>query len=241
MRLTTSAAAVFALASSLLAPVGAGAVADAAPKAPATGIEFVMPAAGAFIPSGLVVVAGRVPPGAGFVNLLLDGAPVVEILREGDTFSAMLTPGPGAHTVQARAGELTANLAFAYGTGGRGLAPYRYHAPVLERRCAECHAGVRRRGAMAEADTCKPCHRKLAMIYPYVHGPLAAGKCVVCHDPHGSKWPSLTVGETKAMCASCHDQPGSAEHVEKARTRVCYLCHNPHASMNRKFLYDIVK
>jgi predicted CXXCH cytochrome family protein len=230
------AAAVFA---SLLAAWPAAAAPDAAP--PRAKIEFVMPAAGAFIPAGAVVVAGRLPPQAGFLNLLVDGAPVAEVERDGDTFSATLTPGPGVHAVQARAGELTADLSFTFGAGGRGLAPYRYHVPVLEHRCAECHAGVRRKSATAEADTCKPCHRKLAVIYPYVHGPLAAGKCVVCHDPHGSRWPSLTVSEPRAMCASCHDQPGSAEHVEKSRTRVCYLCHNPHASMNRKFLYDIVR
>jgi predicted CXXCH cytochrome family protein len=74
-----------------------------------------------------------------------------------------------------------------------------------------------------------------------VHGPLAAGKCLVCHEPHGSSWPSLTLADARTMCTRCHDQPGSLAHVEKARSRVCYLCHNPHASMNRKFLYDIVK
>ena len=112
---------------------------------------------------------------------------------------------------------------------------------MLEGRCAECHAGVRRPAANAESETCKTCHRKLAMIYPYVHGPLAAGKCVVCHDPHGSTWPALTVADARSMCIACHDQPGSLDHVEKARSRVCHLCHNPHASMNKKFLYDIVK
>jgi predicted CXXCH cytochrome family protein len=64
---------------------------------------------------------------------------------------------------------------------------------------------------------------------------------VVCHEPHGSSWPSLTVADARTMCVSCHDQPGSLEHVEKSRSRVCYLCHNPHASMNKKFLYNIVK
>jgi len=200
-----------------------------------------MPAAGAFIPSGAVVVAGRLPEGAGYVNLLLDGASVAEISRVDRTFSAQLTPGPGPHTVEARAGTLSATLSFSFGTGGRGQSPYRYHAPVLEGGCAACHAGVRRAAAHAESETCTACHRKLAMIFPYVHGPLAAGKCVVCHDPHGSSWPALTPADARTMCASCHDQPGSLEHVEKARSRVCYLCHNPHASMNRKFLYDIVK
>jgi predicted CXXCH cytochrome family protein len=213
--------------------------------APATAakpaIEFVMPAPGAFIPAGTVVAAGRLPEDAGFVNLLLDGAPVATTTRSGRTFWASLTPGPGAHTLEARAGDLEASLRFTFGSGGRGLAPYRYHVPVLEGRCAECHAGVRRPATNAESETCKSCHRKLATIYPYVHGPLAAGKCVVCHEPHGSSWPALTVADARAMCVSCHDQPGSTEHVAKSRSRVCYLCHNPHASMNKKFLYDIVK
>jgi predicted CXXCH cytochrome family protein len=187
------------------------------------------------------VVAGRLPAGAGFVNLLLDGEAVVEITREGNTFSAVLTPRTGPHTVEARAGDLTATLTFSFGSGGRGAAPYRYHTPVLERRCAECHAGLRRTSRTAEADTCKACHRKLAVAFPYLHGPLAAGKCVVCHDPHGSNRPALTRTDARTMCTGCHDQPGSLAHVEQARSRVCYLCHNPHASMNRKFLYDIVK
>ena len=200
-----------------------------------------MPAAGAFIPAGTVVVAGRLPAGAGFVNLLLDGVPVPDIAREGRTFSATLAPGAGAHTLEARAGDLDARLVFSYGSGGRGAVHYRYHTPVLEGRCTECHAGIRRPVANAESETCKACHRKLALIYPYVHGPLAVGKCLVCHEPHGSSWPSLTVADARTMCTTCHDQPGSLEHVEKSRSQVCYLCHNPHASMNRKFLYDIVK
>ena len=228
----------------LLAAVVSGApaarAADTA-KPAAAAIEFVMPAAGAFIPAGTVIVAGRLPDGAGFVNLLLDGAPVADIARSGRTFSANLAPGPGPHTLEARAGDLGARLLFTSGSGGRGRAPYRYHVPVLEGRCAECHAGVRRPAANAESETCKTCHRKLATIYPYVHGPLAGGKCVVCHEPHGSSWPSLTIADARTMCTACHDQPGSLDHVEKARSRVCYLCHNPHASMNRKFLYEIVK
>ena len=204
-------------------------------------IEYVMPAPGAFIPAGPVVVAGRLPANPGSVSLLLDGEPVAGLSLEGDTFSATLVPATGPHVLEVRAGDLAARLTFTYGPGVRDLPPYRYHAPVLERRCAECHAGVRRPYATAEGDTCKACHRKLATMYPYVHGPLAVGRCAVCHEPHGSSWPSLTLADARTMCTGCHDQPGSLAHVEMARSRVCYLCHNPHASMNRKFLYDIVK
>lgn len=204
-------------------------------------IEFVMPAHGAFIPGGPVIVAGRLPPGAEWVNLLLDGEPAAEVNRDGRSFDATLTPVAGIHELEARAGSISAKITFTYGTGGRGAPPYRYHRPVLERRCAECHAGVRRQVANAEAATCKNCHRALAVIYPYVHGPVAAGKCLVCHDPHGSSWPALMPTAAKTMCTSCHDQPSSLQHIEKSRSQVCYLCHNPHAGMYKKFLYDIVK
>jgi predicted CXXCH cytochrome family protein len=213
----------------------------AQPAAPAGAVEFLMPAAGAFIPAGMVIVAGRVPPGAGFVNLLLDGAPVAEVTREGASFWATLTPSAGTHAVEARARDISGTITFAAGTGGRGVAPYRYHRPVLEGRCAECHTGLRRKSERAEAETCTACHRKLAVAFPYVHGPVAAGKCLVCHEPHGSARPALITAEPKELCVRCHDQPSSLEHIDTARSRVCYLCHNPHASMNRGFVYDIVK
>lgn len=223
----------------LAAPAAPGAITP--PPTPPGAIEFVMPAAGAFIPGGPVMVAGRVPPGVDAVTLALDGAPLADIDREGRTFSVLLAPGPGQHVLVARSGTLSARLSFSYGSGGGGAQPYRYHPPVLERRCAECHAAIRGASPATEAETCRGCHRRMAMIYPYVHGPLAAGKCTVCHEPHGSSWPALAVSDARTMCTSCHDQPGSLAHVEKARSRVCHLCHNPHASMNRKFLYDIVK
>jgi len=231
-----------ALAAALcLAAATAGRAGDDAKPAPPAAIEFLMPATGAFIPSGTVIVAGRVPPGAGFVNLLIDGSPLAEVTRDGDTFSARLTPRPGPHTLEARAGDRSAIITFAAGTGGKGAPPYRYHTPVLEGRCAECHTGLRRKTARAEADTCTACHRKLAVAFPYVHGPVAAGKCLICHDPHGSSRPALMTAEPKPLCTGCHDQPSSLEHIDKARSRVCHLCHNPHASMNRRLLYDIVK
>jgi predicted CXXCH cytochrome family protein len=232
-----------ALALAALVALTAPATAPAAEGEPAPAkITFTMPADGAFIPAGSVVVAGTLPAGDSFVNLLLDGAAVPDVVRDGRTFQATLAPGAGPHEVEARAGGLSARIDFTYGSGGRGAAPYRFHRPVLEGRCAECHAGVRSGLPGAESQTCKSCHRKLAVAYPYVHGPLAAGKCLVCHDPHGSSWPALTLTDAKSMCTTCHDQPSSLEHIDKARSRVCYLCHNPHASMSsKKFLYDIVR
>lgn len=225
-----------------LVPRGAGgATAPDAPASPAGALEFVMPAPGASIPSGPVIVAGRLPAEGAWVNLLLDGRPVPEVVREGRRFRATLAPAPGPHVVEALAADRSARLEFTYAARTRELPPYRYHTPVLEGRCAECHAGLRREIANAEAATCRSCHRKLAVVFPYVHGPVAAGKCLVCHEPHGSSRPALASADPKSLCTRCHDQPASQDHIEKARSRVCYLCHNPHASMNRRLLYDIVR
>jgi len=213
-------------------------IAGGSAKSAASGpLEFRLPPAGAFIPSGPVVAAGRVPPGTGSIELRLDGAPLAGVARDGDNFSVTLTPHPGPHTLEARAGGLTATVAFASGTGGQGTPPYRYHPPVLEGRCAECHTGVRRKVARAEAKTCTVCHRKQAVFFPHIHEPVKEGTCLVCHDPHGSTRPALLTADTKTLCTECHGEP-SAAHVEQGRSSACHLCHNPHASMNPKFLYE---
>lgn len=205
------------------------------------GPEFVMPSHGGFIAGGTVIVAGRTPSEAGPLTLLLDGSPVEGVVREGRAFRAVLTPGRGRHVVEAQAGGRSATIAFFFGERVPGRSPFRYHRPVLEGRCAECHAGVRRSGMNAEAQTCRSCHRRMNIVFPHVHGPVAAGKCLVCHDPHGSELAALTKADPRTLCTSCHDQPTTMEHVERARSRVCHLCHNPHASMNPKLLYDIVQ
>jgi len=200
-----------------------------------------MPAEGSFIPGGPVLVAGRLPAGVSWANLLLDGVAVPDAVVAGGTFTARLSPVPGRHRLEVRSAAGTAALDFVYARGGGGAAPYRYHRPVLEDRCPECHAGARGKEPGEEARTCVGCHRSLAVIYPYVHGPVAAGACLACHDPHGASRPALTKADARELCTGCHDQPSTMAHVEKARSQVCYLCHNPHASMNRKFLYNIVR
>jgi predicted CXXCH cytochrome family protein len=96
---------------------------------------------------------------------------------------------------------------------------------------------VRRKIARAEAKTCTVCHRKLAMVFPYVHEPVKEGTCIICHDPHGSTRTALITADAKTLCAECHGEP-SAAHIEQGRSVTCHLCHNPHASMSPKFLYE---
>jgi predicted CXXCH cytochrome family protein len=40
--------------------------------------------------------------------------------------------------------------------------------------------------------------------FKYPHGPVSAGDCLLCHDPHQSDRKALLVTEGDALSASCH-------------------------------------
>ena len=198
-------------------------------------IEFISPWPGALVKDGPVVLAGRLPPEAGQVHFLFNGRPLDGIERAGAGFSAILEPKKGFNEIEIRLGDRSSRLTFIYGMRAQGQMPYAFHEPLLENTCRPCHRDGGGGSDLTEAARCYQCHKAAAVLYPYVHGPVAAGMCLICHDAHGSSLSSLTRMESKKMCTSCHDQPSTTEHVE-SRTRVCTLCHDPHYSMLRYLL-----
>ena len=110
------------------------------------------------------------------------------------------------------------------------------HYPVQERLCDSCHQVPPAGGAAALADTpeklCLTCHEKFTGSF--VHGPVALGACVVCHDPHGSQVPHLLRVSGRAQCLSCHadieSRLAKARFQHKALESGCTSCHSPHAS-----------
>ncbi len=160
------------------------------------------------------------------------------------------------HKAPAEAGCLPCHKGLGKGEGGgcRSCHVGKYtrpeaewvHAPAAEGRCLSCHASERapsgerfhpREGGTATL--CFRCHlnarRWLSM--PHVHGPVGAGNCVFCHDPHGSSHPfSLRYDGRKEMCLACHSEKAKAflsqgfkPHAILA-ARGCTVCHDPHAS-----------
>jgi predicted CXXCH cytochrome family protein len=92
--------------------------------------------------------------------------------------------------------------------------------------------------AWAEGCVSATCHQTMG-TKKFVHGPVAAGQCVVCHEPVAAKHPSggkggdFTLADNggKEHCYSCHQRTDQNPVVHKpVQTGDCIACHDPHQS-----------
>ena len=105
--------------------------------------------------------------------------------------------------------------------------------------CLECHSG-REGGFQVSAgptpDLCYQCHDPLDRKR-FLHGPLAVGDCLSCHDPHGGVGPFHLRDQEVALCLSCHDAEMVQDHRGWKETVAeggsCSACHDPHQSDTR--------
>jgi predicted CXXCH cytochrome family protein len=117
------------------------------------------------------------------------------------------------------------------------------HGPFAAKECTLCHdlttaSGFRGLGGgggersavdLAEAgrlrmpvnELCVHCHTDFTLDAPgndglWLHGPVASGWCVLCHEAHSALYPSLLASEpTARLCGRCHlreDLVETAEH-----------------------------
>ncbi len=109
--------------------------------------------------------------------------------------------------------------------------PYYYHKPYLEKRCTSCHDSTSVGDLLRpEPDLCYTCHEDFRPKFKALHGPVDAGYCIVCHQPHMSKNPGLLSAGKNEHCFPCHityevRQP--EDHVEIG-DKLCVKCHDPH-------------
>jgi len=103
------------------------------------------------------------------------------------------------------------------------------HEPYAERACDLCHDSSATNALVVPAERlCFECH-DFDLDRPYVHGPLAAGGCLVCHDPHSSPYRYLLVSASDGFCLHCHDQATLRDVDGHQRDRVdCTTCHEAH-------------
>jgi len=133
--------------------------------------------------------------------------------------------------------------AVASGAAGTGLAvpaplvAPRDHGPYAARMCGACHEAAATNALVVPRDQlCFRCH-ELRVDRRYVHGPVASGGCLVCHDPHSSPYRYLLVSDSDSFCFYCHDRAAVAtiaghEGVESG----CTGCHDAHASDTKYLL-----
>jgi predicted CXXCH cytochrome family protein len=153
----------------------------------------------------------------------------------GKAFTAEVKLAPGENTILVKSGDQRQRVVYTLAPGDTSARYFRYHPPVAEGDCRACHPqGVGRTSPVSEARLCHHCH-ELKTGAKVLHGPLGAGQCSICHDPHGSAYPSFLVTGVRALCIQCHAQSRSQKHIEKSGNKQCPECHDPHGS-EKQFL-----
>ena len=99
---------------------------------------------------------------------------------------------------------------------------------------------------------CAKCHDDKLFRGKVVHGPVAAGMCMGCHDPHSSDNQGLLKKKPATLCLDCHpdiakgphviagfsrsghplgnDKKEAADPLRPGKTFYCASCHEPHRS-----------
>jgi predicted CXXCH cytochrome family protein len=111
--------------------------------------------------------------------------------------------------------------------------------------CTVCHGKRKQRGFSSRTyltapvpNLCYNCHTDYTLSDSFVHGPVAVGQCLFCHNPHKSKFEHLLKESEPNLCYLCHDI-NTIElipaHLPKQLSS-CTDCHNAHASSLRFLL-----
>jgi predicted CXXCH cytochrome family protein len=117
------------------------------------------------------------------------------------------------------------------------------HTKVDDRTCINCHYLDKNltSGTLdyPGENSCYLCHKNkiLAHSQEYIHGPVAGGKCTICHDPHGTQYEKNLRNPEQILCFSCHEDTESdlrKRFVHQPFLRgQCGECHDPHSTNNR--------
>src|SRR5262245_61762869 len=70
--------------------------------------------------------------------------------------------------------------------------------------CTSCHVPKTQEAHSFTVKTCASCHQMVKANDTFVHGPVAAGECLACHDPHGSDEPQQVRAFGSEICQRCH-------------------------------------
>jgi len=107
-------------------------------------------------------------------------------------------------------------------------------------------------------DTCLKCHGSI-LNGNFKHGPVDAGYCNLCHDPHASTYRAWLRKAPWDLCTTCHAEKASGVHViagfksgkthptrlkpdpmRPGKRLTCSSCHEPHSAVNKDlFAYHI--
>lgn len=119
------------------------------------------------------------------------------------------------------------------------------HQPTKD--CTLCHDFSKRRVFSPQTYLIKPipelcyeCHADYTTSAPYVHGPVAVGRCLFCHNPHKSRIEHLLEKPEPELCYVCHniDAVKSIPAHLTQQQFICTDCHDAHTSSIRYLLKE---
>ena len=119
------------------------------------------------------------------------------------------------------------------------------HEPTKD--CSICHGKRKQRSFSTQKylttpvpKLCYDCHADYTVSASYIHGPVAVGQCLLCHNPHKTKNEHLLIAAEPGLCYQCHDIDTIeliAAHLLK-QLSACSDCHYAHASSTRALLKE---
>lgn len=116
------------------------------------------------------------------------------------------------------------------------------HPPYIKRECAGCHDTEHRMKVRTDfLQSCQGCHGRYFGT-EVGHFPVADKQCIMCHDPHRSKFPGLLKQPVFDTCIDCHDEPEdlSEEAHSADGAENCTSCHDPHFGVGQLLKTDKV-
>ncbi|MFH7319805.1 cytochrome c3 family protein [Desulfurivibrio sp. D14AmB] len=170
-----------------------------------------------------------------------EGIPV----DEGGAFGVLITLKRGENTITLGSGALQTRLKVFYAPEAdsksvpQGYQRFYVHSNPQPQDCRECHRLRNERYNFtriipAQSD-CIKCHADMGKA-SYVHGPVGAGVCISCHNPHGSTNPLSMERVGQDLCLVCHQEnleEFAGAHIHAPVAAGCVDCHNPHESPMR--------
>lgn len=113
------------------------------------------------------------------------------------------------------------------------------HKPYAEEKCKSCHQeGFSTALIKPVPVLCFSCHEDFSQKSKILHGPVAAGACLTCHDQHMTKYEKLLTRPGQEVCLYCHNSVDIRKNKmhEKIEDKACTECHDPHGGENSGFL-----
>jgi predicted CXXCH cytochrome family protein len=208
------------------------------------GVSIVYPPDKSFVSLTEIAVVGTTDE-TGSLEVKLEGAGWVANHQSPIQFGGFRVPvnlksGIATLTVKAPSGA-TASIRLAAGKMPDGFKQWNLHQMEEQfANCVDCHKvsekkkNYKRMEMGIKSCQSSSCHGSFGNDEKFVHGPVAGGVCISCHNPHGSPNAMSLTRHDAEMCFICHEN--KKEHFDlpyqhsALKEAGCTGCHDPHQS-----------